>query len=152
MDYSGQRKFSLPFGDFVVKPVISYAIFILLVLAFTMGILKLRKVQFEYQDVVARFGTSLIPTVAILFIGLLLSIMNVDYFLFFVLIGFAASVFMVPALVISSYKTDSTNGFDAIYGILITYTLTFITLYIMNDFLFSTIKGYFVNLFSNSFF
>jgi hypothetical protein len=148
----GPEEISLPVGDFVVKPILSYAVFIALVVSFTILALKVRKVKFDLQEVVARFGTILIPIVTLLVIGLLLSIIGLKYFMFFVLLGFITSVFMIPAIVITSYKGEETNSFDSIYGVLLTYTLTFITIYIMNDILFSSIKGYFANIFNSSLF
>jgi hypothetical protein len=132
---------SPPFSDFVVKPFFAYLVFILLIAVFSFGAIKLGKVQNSFKEVVARFGSFLIPFVAILVIGLILSILKISLALVILLIGLLGTIFMVPTLVIASFKKNSTQGLDTIYGTLLTYVLTSITLAIMGEMLFDAIRS-----------
>ncbi|WP_113928386.1 zinc ribbon domain-containing protein [Bacillus sp. P14.5] len=49
------------FMEFVVKPAFSYGIFILLIASYTYVSIKLGKASAGYTDVIARFGSMLIP-------------------------------------------------------------------------------------------
>lgn len=129
----------IAFTDVVVKPFFTYLIFILLVTAFTFGALKLGRVQVSFKEVAARFGSFLIPFVTILLASLLLSIIKVDFAFYVLLIGFIGSIFMVPALVIGSYRRESNEGLDVIYGALLTYILTLILLRIMGGMMFENL-------------
>jgi len=147
-DWFGEEvAFNPPFTDIVVKPTFAYAIFILLLATFTFASVKLGRANATYKDVISRFGSFLIPFVAILLIALIMSILKIDLFVLFLFIGFSGSILMVPPFVIMSFKRESDIGLDSLYGTLITYLLTFIALLIMGDMLFDAIKSAFSNSF-----
>jgi small-conductance mechanosensitive channel len=132
---------SIPFGDFVIKPFFAYLIFMLLIAVFSFIAIKLGKVQISFKEVVARFGSFLIPFVAILVIGLIFSILKISFALVILLIALMSAIFIVPTLVIAGFKRNSSTGLDTIYGILLTYILSFITMAIMGEMLFDAIRS-----------
>lgn len=140
--------FNPPFTDLVIIPAFAYAIFILLVATFSFLSIKLGKVPASYKAVISRFGAFLIPFVAILLVALIMSLLKIGSFIFFLSFGFITSIFLVPALVIVSFKKDYHDGLDAIYGTLLTYILTIITLVIMGNILFEALKNTFSSPFS----
>ncbi|UFT99249.1 zinc ribbon domain-containing protein [Radiobacillus kanasensis] len=133
--------FTPPFSDVVVKPFFAYFVFIVLVAITCFGAITLGKVQVNVKEVIGRFGSFLVPFVAILLIALLLSILKVNFSLVILLIGMSGSMFMVPPLVIASFKRNGNQGLDTFYGSLLTYVVIFILLYIMGDFLFEAVKS-----------
>ncbi|MDQ1144136.1 hypothetical protein QE429_000963 [Bacillus sp. SORGH_AS 510] len=146
--FGGEMDIQPPFTDVVIKPTFAYAVFILLVASFTFFAIKLGKVNVTYKEVISRFGSFLIPFVAILFVALIMSILKIKLFLLFLFIGFITSIFIVPPLVIASYKKESQEGLDVIYGTLFTFVLTFIAIGIMGDMLFESIKSAVTDIFS----
>lgn len=136
-----------PFTDVVLKPAFAYLIFIALVIVFTFAAIKLGHVHVSFKEVFSRFGSFLIPTVGVLLVALVMSILKIKMFLAVMFFGFIGSVFLVPPLVIASFKKESTQGVDVIYGALITYALTFIAIGIMGDMLFDALKNAFSNVF-----
>lgn len=139
---------SLPFSDVVLKPTFAYLIFILLVAIFTFAAIRLGRVNASFKEVIARFGSFLIPTIAIFVIGLLMAILAIKMFFVLLIFGFIGSVFLVPPLVIASFKKETKDGIDIIYGSLITYALIFIAAAIMGDMLFNALQSSFYDLFS----
>ena len=69
-EFMGETNISVPFTDVVIKPALTYAIFIMLVAVFTYTAVKLGRVNVHFKEVIARFGSFLIPSVAILAIAL----------------------------------------------------------------------------------
>jgi hypothetical protein len=128
-----------PFLNFVVKPAFGYAVFILLVVTYSFAAIKLGKVQADFQTVIARFGSLLIPFVGMFGLALLLALLETKFFAIILFIGFVGSIFTVPALTISSFKKEISGGLDVVYGTILTYVLTFITLMIMASILLETI-------------
>ncbi|MFC0187112.1 zinc ribbon domain-containing protein [Fictibacillus aquaticus] len=126
----------LPFFDFVVKPTLAYTLFIVLVASYTFAAIRLAKVQASYQAVLARFGSLLIPFVAMFAVALLLALLEMELFSFFLVVGFLSSIFTVPALTILSFKKEQMEeGLDVVHGMILAYVLTFITLYVMSSIL-----------------
>lgn len=138
---------SLPFSDIVLKPTLAYFIFILLVTAFSFLAIRLGKVNVSFKEVMARFGSLLVPTIALFIITLLVSFIEVRWVVPLLFFGLISSILLVPPLVITSFKKGMKDGIDIIYGSLITYALTFITLYIMGNMLFESLKSNFGDLF-----
>ncbi|MGE6256765.1 zinc ribbon domain-containing protein [Heyndrickxia sporothermodurans] len=136
-----------PFTDLVIKPFFAYLIFIILVITFTFVAIKLGRMNVSYKEVMARFGAFLIPFVSLLAIGLIISMLKIKFFLFFFLLGFVGSIFLIPPLVIASYRKDTKLGLDVIYGSLFIYVLSFISISIMEDILFAALKSAFSGLF-----
>jgi hypothetical protein len=147
--FGEEMSFNPPFSEVVLKPFLAYAVFIVLMAGFTFLALKLGKINASFKETVARFGSFLVPFVAILVIGLLLSILKINLFLYVAALGFIGSIFMVPPLVISSFKKDSPEGIDTVYGSLIVYVLTFITLRFMAGMLFESLRTAFLNMFNS---
>ncbi|WP_409292636.1 hypothetical protein [Peribacillus sp. SCS-37] len=141
----------VPFTGVVIKPAFAYAIFIFLVAAACFMAVRLGRVNASFSEVIARFGSFLIPFVAILAVALVMTILKVKIFFIVLSIGFIGSVFIVPPLVIASFKRDVQEGVDAIYGTLLTYILTFIAMGIMGDMLFESLRSAFGD-FTDSFF
>ena len=139
---------SIPFSDVVFKPTFAYLIFILLVTIFTFAAIKLGRVNASFKKVTARFGSFLIPTVAIFIIALIMAILEIKMFMVLLIFGFIGSIFLVPPLVIASFKKETKEGIDVIYGSFITYALTFIAIAIMGDMLFNALQSSFYDLFS----
>jgi hypothetical protein len=140
-----------PFLNFVLKPAFGYAVFILLVVVYSFAAIKLGKIQASLQEVIARFGTFLVPFVGLFAIATIMALMEMEFFALILFIGFIGSIFTVPPLVIASFKKQSTAGLDVIYGTILTYLATFITLGIMGRILFemigSMIEDYVSSLF-----
>jgi hypothetical protein len=128
-----------PFMDMVLKPTFAFAVFILLVATFSFAAVRLGRINASFSEVIARFGSFLIPFTAILAVALIMSFLKIKMFVLLLFIGFVGSIFIVPPLVISSYKKDSKEGVDVIYGTLITFVLTFIAMGMMGDMLFQSI-------------
>ncbi|WP_105979745.1 zinc ribbon domain-containing protein [Bacillus paralicheniformis] len=135
-DYSGlfSRSYAMPtFFDIVVKPAFTFAIYIFLLFVFTYAGVRIRGVQAAFKEVLGRFGTVLVPFVALLLAALLLSFMQTGlfvYVLFFALCGIA---FLIPPAVILSYHEKAAGSVDTIYTTLIVYLLTFMSVRIMGD-------------------
>jgi hypothetical protein len=147
-DFFGEEvEVDVPFMEVVIKPALAYVVFVLLVATFSFAAIKLGRINAGFKEVVARFGVFLIPAVAILAIGLLFAILKVKMFVLFTLLGFFILLFLVPPLVIASFKKESQEGIDVIYGSIITYVLSFVALAIMGDLLFEQIKSYVIEMF-----
>lgn len=127
------------FMSMVIKPAFSYAIFILLIASYSFVAIKLGKVPVRYTDVIARFGSMLIPFLALFLLAFLMSLLGMGLYPVFLGIGFLGSTFIVPPLVISSFKRDYPSGLDTLYGTLLTYLAIFITMGVMAAFLLSTL-------------
>ncbi|MGD6796087.1 zinc ribbon domain-containing protein [Metabacillus indicus] len=136
-----------PFTDIVLKPAFAYFIFILLIATFTFAAVKLGRINTAITDVFARFGSFLIPVVAVLAVGVIMSFLKIKLFIAVLLIGFIGSTFIIPSLIITSFKKGSGEGVDTIYGSLITMVLAFIAIAIMGDMLFESLKSAFEDLF-----
>ncbi|WP_243298674.1 zinc ribbon domain-containing protein [Bacillus litorisediminis] len=141
-----------PFADVVIKPFIAYVIFIFLIAAFSFVAVKLAKVNSSFKEIVSRFASFLIPFVTILALALILSLLNVSLFIYLLFFGLVGAIFLVPALVVTSYSKASQEGLDKVYGILITYVLTFIALRIMGEMLFDSLVSAFSSIFGGGFY
>lgn len=129
------------FVKIVLKPFVGYVVFMMLLVAYTYLAVKLSKVQASFQDVAGRFGALLVPFTCSFLVAFVLALLDAEISVYFLLIGFIGSLFTVPALVINSFNKDSRTGLDTVYGTVLTYVLTFITLYIMGKILLSSIQG-----------
>jgi hypothetical protein len=109
------------------------------VATYSFAVVKLAKVNASYKEVISRFGSFLIPFLAILLIGFVLSLLKAKIFVLFLVLGFSTSLIVVPTLVIASFKKETQDGLDVIYGTILTYILTCITIAIMSEMLFERI-------------
>jgi len=145
-DFMGETGISVPFTDVVIKPTIAFAVFIFLVACFTFAAVKLGRVNVNFKEVIARFGSFLIPSVAILAVALIFSILKVKLSIFIAFLGVLTSIFLVPPLVIASFKKQFQDGVDVIYGALITYVLSFLAIAIMVDMVFESLREFVTEL------
>ncbi|GIP29784.1 hypothetical protein J23TS9_49140 [Paenibacillus sp. J23TS9] len=127
------------FLTIVLKPFVGYVVFMMLLVTYTFLAVKFSKVNASYQDVAGRFGALLVPFTCSFLLSFVLTLLDAKIFVYFLLIGFIGSLFTVPALVISSYTKENRTGLDTVYGTILTYVLTFLTLYIMGKLLLSSI-------------
>lgn len=129
-----------PFVNIVIKPTFAFAILIFLIASYSFISIKLGKVEATYKEVISRFGSSLIPFVGMFAMAVVFAILGIQFITaLFLLIGFLSSIFIVPPLVVASFKGNSLQGLDALYGTLLIYLLTIITFFIMGEMLFSMI-------------
>ncbi|WP_409271434.1 hypothetical protein V1499_18320 [Neobacillus sp. SCS-31] len=135
------REITPPFGSVVIKPFFGFIVFVLLISSFTFAAVKLGKVNASFKEVASRFGTLLVPFTALMLVAVLFSMLKISFAFVLLIISLIGLIFLVPALVISSYKSPFNNGLDIAYGSLLTYVLTFITLMIMGEFLFDSIAS-----------
>ncbi|GLH64227.1 zinc ribbon domain-containing protein [Geobacillus proteiniphilus] len=149
-DYTGY--IGSPFLNIVVKPFFAYFVFIMLIATFTFLAVKFGKVQVSYQDVIARFGTFLIPFVGLFALALVMALLQMKLFLLLLFLGFIASIFTVPAFVIGSFKDGIHEGLDAVYGTVLTYVATFIVLGMMAKALFAVVMHMIQEYISSFFF
>lgn len=119
---------NLSFGDFVIKPTLSLVVLSLLIATFCFCAIKLAKINAGYRDVIARFGALLVPFLGLMVIAFVLSILQLEIFSIFLVGAFLGLLFVAPPLVITSWVKKDARGLDAVYGILLTYIATFITL------------------------
>lgn len=135
-DYSGVfgRSYAMPtFFDIVVKPAVTFAIYIFLLFVFTYAGVRIRGVQAAFKEVLGRFGAVLIPFVALLLAALLLSFMQTGLFIYVLFFALCGIAFLIPPAVISSYHEKAEGAVDTIYATLIVYLLTFMSVRIMGD-------------------
>ncbi|MCA1055270.1 zinc ribbon domain-containing protein [Rossellomorea aquimaris] len=127
------------FFSVLVKPAFFYALFMILIASYSYVAIKLGRVEAKYADVLARFGSMLIPFVGIFVLAFVFSLL--DMFLYPILlgVGFMGAVFIIPVLVISSFKKDQPSGLDTLYGTLLTYIAIFLTFIAMAAMIISTL-------------
>ncbi len=140
-----------PFLSVFLKPTLGYIAFILLGAIYSFAAIKLGKVNANFRDVVSRFGVFLVPFVALFALTLIMSILQIRISTFVLFFGFIVSIFIVPPLVIISFKKDNSAGLDTVYGTLIVYVLTVITIVIMAELLFSIFIDIVTNMIYSSF-
>ncbi|MCQ6277098.1 zinc ribbon domain-containing protein [Bacillus sp. V3B] len=145
--FGSSTSMEVPFTDVVLKPTFTFIIFIFLIVLFTFVSIKLGRVNVSLKEVIARFGSFLIPIVAILIIGVIMSILEIKLFAAVLALGIVGSIFLVPPLVIASYKKETSDGVDVIYGSFITYLLTVIAISIMGDMLLEAFQSSFFDFF-----
>jgi hypothetical protein len=121
----------------VIKPAFGYFVLLLLISTYILAVLKLGKVSVSFKDIVARFGSFLIPFVAAILVGVLLALMDSSLFAVFLFLGFAGSMMFVPTLLVASYKKAVQGGLDALYGTILVYIAITITFIIMSALLFA---------------
>lgn len=144
----GRYYIDSPFLNIILKPAIGYAVFIFLIAGFIFIAVQLGNVKANIKDVIARFGALLVPFVGFFVIGFVLALLQIGAFAIPLFIGIMGSTLAVPPLVIQSFKEKVKGGLDAVYGIILTYTLTFITLGIMSAILVESLMRSFGGMFN----
>lgn len=125
---------SSPFVNIVLKPVFWIALFMFLVAVYTFGAVRLStNPKVSLKEVVARFGTLLIPFIVIFLVAFFLFIMGSGIGKLFITLSLIGSIFTVPALITLSYKRENAGGMDTAYAILLIYSAVFLTLMILGD-------------------
>lgn len=140
-----------PFLSVFLKPTLGYIVLVLLGAVFSFAAIKLGKVNADFRDVVSRFGVFLVPFVALFALTLIMSILQIWISTFILFFVFNVSIVVVPPLVIISFKKDNSAGLDTVYGTLIVYVLTAVTIVIMAELLFSIFIDIATNMFYSFF-
>lgn len=131
---SARSYMNSPFVDLVIKPVFWLAVFMLLVAVYTFGAVKLStNPAADFREIIARFGTLLIPLIVIVFVGFLFIMMGSGIGVALMSIGMIGALFTVPAVITLSYKRENARGLDTLYAILLIYAAVFITIMVIGD-------------------
>jgi hypothetical protein len=144
--------FENPFISLVVKPTLGYAIFLFLLAVYLFAAVKLSKGQATFQEIISRFGTMLVPSVALYVLALLFAMLGLSWLETIVLsLGFIGSIFITPAFLLVSYRDDEKGGLDPFYGSMIVYILLTITLIILSEIILSAFFDFMKSGFGNLF-
>ncbi|WAA12060.1 zinc ribbon domain-containing protein [Fervidibacillus halotolerans] len=138
-----------PFFNLFLKPFIGSVLFVLLIGLYIFLVIKISKIPATIQDVISRFGTMLVPFVAIFALAFITAFLNMRIFFMFLFLGFTSAIFIAPPFVLMSYTKGRKAGIDLLYGTLIVYVLTFFTINLFSDMLFSMIGHVFEGFFQN---
>jgi hypothetical protein len=129
------------FGRVVIKSFFILALIVLASNSVLFLVLKLGKAGVKYREVLARFGTFMVPSVALFVVALLFSLVGAHSVMgIFITAGLFAWL-AASGFVIYSFKKDHTSGLDAFYGVLITYLATLLLLYLFGDAILSNLIG-----------
>ncbi|TVY01287.1 hypothetical protein [Cohnella terricola] len=124
----------VPFGSVVVKPFFFLILIVLMVNSIVFLVLKMGNVTVRYQEITARFGTFMIPSVTFLVVGLLFTWLGIGGGALGWVIGVGLfSWFVAICFTIYSFKRDHTSGLDAYYAVVITYAASILILYLFGD-------------------
>lgn len=125
---------SSPFVDFALKPAFWLAVFMLLIAVYTFGAVKIStNPKADLKEIIARFGTMLIPFIVISLIAFLFILMGSSIGGAFLSIALVGGIFTIPALITMSYKREGPGGLDTLYAILLIYVAIFLTMLIIGD-------------------
>ncbi|WP_239616101.1 zinc ribbon domain-containing protein [Cohnella mopanensis] len=128
------NKLDVPFGDVVIKPFVFLLLVVMMVNSIIFLVLKMGNVVTHYREVIARFGTFMIPSATFFFLGLLFTFLSMDSEILAWIIGAGVfSWFVAICFTIYSFKRDHTSGLDAFYGVIITYAGSILLLYLFGD-------------------
>lgn len=142
---------SSPFFNIVLKPTIGYFVFMTLIALFTFLSAKLMKLNWSFLDVYVKFGTLLVPFVALFLISIVLAILQAKMFAFLLLFfGMTTANFLIPATILFSHRQES-RGLDRFYAIAIVYLLTFISVAILGEILLSSLMNIIADVFMSPF-
>lgn len=133
------------FVDVVLKQSIFMFIGLAVIVAVAYGAMKLAKLDISFKAFFARFGTFLIVPTGLFIVGIVLSLLHIDIFLYFLLVGLLGILFVIP-LTITSFKSNVAEGLDKVYGILLTYVVTIIVLYMVSKGFVGEIKAIVLNI------
>lgn len=133
---------SNPFVDIVLKPAFWLAVFMFLITVYTFGAVKLStNPKADLKEIIARFGTLLIPFIVISLIAFLFMLLGSSIGGAFLSIALVGGIFTIPALITMSYKRDGFGGLDTLYAILLIYVAIFLTMLIIGDSLGSMLRS-----------
>ncbi|WP_062350655.1 zinc ribbon domain-containing protein [Bacillus kwashiorkori] len=141
-----------PFLNGIIKPFIGFAIFIVLMSAYTFGALKLSKLDVDFKVVLSRFGTLLVPVVVLFLLAFIMSLLDASLFAALLVFGFLIAIFAVPPFVLISFKKENNSGLDIFYSTLIIYLLAFLTIGLIGEFMFSIFLDMIEGIISSSLF
>ncbi|KKO52578.1 zinc ribbon domain-containing protein [Paenibacillus sp. DMB20] len=138
---SARSYMNSPFVDLVIKPVFWLAVFMLLVAVYTFGAVKLStNPSADFREIIARYGTLLIPLIVIVFVGFLFIMMGSGIGVALMSIGMIGAIFTAPAVITMGYKRENVRGLDTLYAILLIYAAVFITMMVIGDSIGSLLK------------
>ncbi|MEK6988730.1 hypothetical protein NST08_00530 [Paenibacillus sp. FSL K6-1566] len=122
------------FVHLVLKPMGWLALFLFLLNVFTFTAVKLSNYPgVKLKEAMARFGTFLIPFLALLVISPLFLFINSDITTVILILSFVSTVITIPVLVMNSYKRKKTGGLDPLYAILLVYAASLLVLALIWD-------------------
>ena len=125
----------------VLKPVFWLALFMLLVAVYTFGAVKLStNPRADLKEIIARFGTLLIPFIVISLIAFLFMLMGSVIGGLFLAIALIGGIFTIPVLITLSYNRSGVGGIDTLYAILMIYAAVFLTTLVLGDSLGSMLR------------
>lgn len=126
--------FSSPFLDIFLKPVFWLALFMFLVAVYTFGAVKLStNPKVDLKEIIARFGTLLVPFIAIAIVAFFFMFMGSGIGSIFLTIALIGGIFTIPVLITMSYRREALGGLDTLYAILLIYVAIFLTMLILGD-------------------
>lgn len=129
------------FGRVIIKSFFILALIVLAGNSVLFLVLKLGKVGVNYREVLARFGTFMVPAVALNAVALLFSLLGAHSVMgLFVTAGLFAW-FAAIGFVGNSFNKEHISGLDAFYGVIISYLATLLLLYLLGDDIFANLIG-----------
>jgi hypothetical protein len=120
----------LSFFTYAVKPFFFFAIFVFIVAVLVFVASKLSKIDTDFKSVLVRFGSYLVPFLALVAVGFLLSLIHINLYTWFTAVGFIGTFFIVPVVVLLSMYRENRNGLDIVYSSLLVTVGTSIVLFI----------------------
>lgn len=135
------RKFvDASFIKIVIQPMIAYVLFLSLIVLYIFIGMKMMKLNWHYLDVYAKFGTLLVPFVALFIIATVLVLLNIKVLSSILLsLGLITASFLVPVKVLLINNNEDTTGLDRFYVTIIIYILIIITTIISGGIILSTL-------------
>lgn len=135
---------SIPFyqPDFFEQFLKPFALLLLLLavsIGLTYGGYKLTGINGHFLDVVAKMGGYLIPFPIIALLGIILSVIGIEFALFLVHISLIAPIVLIPIFILFEKPTKPANGFDKVYVIT---GIVFITSVLAYYFIFNTLMNF----------
>ncbi len=131
---SGFGFIRISFGNYVLTPLCFLFIVTMMVNTLIFYALKFGKVAASYREVIGRFGAYMIPSVAIVAFGVLLSLLQVNGgFLGWVVLAGIFSWMLAVCATIYSYRNQHMDGLDPFYGVLGTFAGALLLLYLFGD-------------------
>ncbi|MBO2946065.1 hypothetical protein JJQ72_18980 [Paenibacillus sp. F411] len=130
-----------PFTEIVLKPWFWLLVLTGLSAVYTAGAVKLSSSSnVHIKEVIARYGTLLVPFIALMMISSLLISMGTSLGSMLLIIGLVGAYFTVPALIITGYFNQAGRGnMDVLYSILLVYAALLVTIMLIGRSLMSMI-------------
>ncbi|NMO97904.1 zinc ribbon domain-containing protein [Paenibacillus lemnae] len=125
-------RYGSPFVDVVLKPWLWLMLLLGLTAVYTTGAVKLAtNTKVDIKEIFARFGTLLVPFIAIVIVGFLLAFMEIGLGGNLLAIGVIGAFFTIPVLIAVDYKRVPGAKLDTLYAILLIYAALLVTVMII---------------------